>query len=42
MQPPLLRELFSCKRRVEEEWKSKADFIKIPTVANDTKFIYNE
>jgi len=30
------------QQRVKEAWKSKADFIKIPTVANDTKFIYNE
>lgn len=30
------------QERVKEEWKSKAEFIKIPTVANDVKFIYNE
>ena len=28
--------------RVKDIWKSKADFIKIPTVANDTKFLFNE
>jgi len=30
------------QERVKEIWKSEADFIKIPTVANDQKFIYNE
>lgn len=30
------------QERVKKIWQSKADFIKIPTVANDTKFIYNE
>lgn len=30
------------QQRVEDVWKSKADFIKIPTVANDKKFIFSE
>lgn len=30
------------EQRVKDEWKSEADFIKIPTVANDQKFIFNE
>jgi len=30
------------QERVKEVWKSKADFIKIPTVANDKKFIFHK
>lgn len=30
------------KERVKDIWKSKAEFIRIPTVANDKKFIFNE
>jgi hypothetical protein len=30
------------QERVKDIWKSKADFIRIPTVANDKKFIFNE
>ncbi|MCF6192744.1 MAG: hypothetical protein L3J46_00215, partial [Kangiellaceae bacterium] len=30
------------QERVEKIWKSKAKFIRIPTVANDKKFIFNE
>ncbi len=30
------------QERVEDIWKSKAEFIRIPTVANDKKFIFNE
>jgi hypothetical protein len=30
------------QERVEKIWKSKADFIRIPTVANDKKFIFDE
>ena len=30
------------QERVEKIWKSKAEFIRIPTVANDKKFIFNE
>lgn len=30
------------QERVKDVWKSKADFIRIPTVANDKKFIFNE
>ena len=29
------------QERVEKIWKSKAEFIRIPTVANDKKFIFN-
>lgn len=29
------------KERLDNEWKVKATFFKIPTVANDTKFIFN-
>lgn len=30
------------QERVEKEWHSKAEFFRIPTVANDKKFIFNE
>lgn len=30
------------QERVKDIWKSKAEFIRIPTVANDKKFIFNE
>ena len=30
------------EERVKEVWHSKADFIRIPTVANDKKFIFNQ
>ncbi len=30
------------QERVKEVWCSKADFIRIPTVANDKKFIFNQ
>ncbi len=30
------------EERVKEVWRSKADFIRIPTVANDKKFIFNQ
>jgi len=30
------------EERVKEIWHSKADFIRIPTVANDKKFIFNQ
>jgi len=30
------------EERVKDIWKSKATFIRIPTVANDKKFIFNE
>jgi hypothetical protein len=30
------------QERVKDIWKSKATFIRIPTVANDKKFIFNE
>ena len=30
------------QERVKDVWKSKAKFIRIPTVANDKKFIFNE
>jgi len=30
------------QERIRDIWKSKAEFIRIPTVANDKKFIFNE
>jgi hypothetical protein len=30
------------QERIKEIWKSKADFVRIPTVANDKKFIFNQ
>ena len=30
------------QERVKEVWQSKADFIRIPTVANDKKFMFNQ
>ncbi len=30
------------QKRVEDIWKSKSEFIRIPTVANDKKFIFNK
>ncbi|MDP1615544.1 MAG: hypothetical protein Q8L68_07080 [Methylococcales bacterium] len=30
------------QQRVQQEWHSKAAFFRIPTVANDAKFIFNE
>jgi hypothetical protein len=30
------------KERVKDVWHSKADFIRIPTVANDKKFLFNQ
>jgi len=30
------------QQRVKDEWRSKTHFIKLPTVANDKKFIFNE
>lgn len=30
------------QQRLENEWKTKATFFKLPTVVNDTKFIFNE
>jgi hypothetical protein len=30
------------QERLEKEWKTKGKFIKLPTAANDKKFIYNE
>jgi hypothetical protein len=30
------------QERIKEIWKSKADFIRIPTVANDKKFTFNQ
>jgi len=30
------------QERIEKEWKSKANFIRIPTVANDKKFLFNQ
>ncbi|MBF6650301.1 hypothetical protein [Methylobacter sp. BlB1] len=30
------------QQRLENKWKTKAKFFKIPTVANDKKFIFNE
>ncbi len=30
------------KERVQDEWRVKAQFFKIPTVANDQKFIFNQ
>ena len=30
------------QQRVKDEWKSKTNFIRIPTVADDKKFVFNE
>lgn len=30
------------QKRVKDNWQSKAEFFRIPTVANDTKFIFNQ